>query len=100
MPVTIMNTTKMRILKEIGLFWLSWFELYKVLDKYSKNNIPKGEFLIVNDLIEFLKKRSMTKFNGFKIDDVEKAWNYNNKNKYNFSDRILEKKRLLATLHG
>ena len=52
-----MNTTKMRILKEIGLFWLSWFELYKVLDKYSKNNIPKGEFLIVNDLIEFLKKR-------------------------------------------
>jgi len=57
MPVTIMNTTKMRILKEIGLFWLSWFELYKVLDKYSKNNIPKGEFLIVNDLIEFLKKR-------------------------------------------
>jgi len=27
----------------------------------------------------------MTKFNGFKIDDVEKAWNYNNKNKYNFS---------------
>ena len=57
MPVTIMNTTKMRILKEIGLFWLSWFELYKVLDKYSKNNIPKGEFLIVNYLIEFLKKR-------------------------------------------
>ena len=73
MPKDLLEKTMEKLKKwdpEINLYWLSWSKLYKCMKHFDNQLLKKHEQLLFDDLLNFMEKRNLTEFCGFKIDDI------------------------------
>jgi hypothetical protein len=69
-PVDLLKNTLEKLDPGIQLYWLSWAKLYKCMKNYDTSGLKDNEILLYNDMLNFLKKRKLTGFYGFEINDI------------------------------
>ena len=70
LPLDLLNKTVEKLDPQIKLYWLSWNKIYKTMRNHDINCLEINEKYLYNDLMEFLKKRNLTGFCGFDIDEI------------------------------